>query len=126
MKNEESAMPTLGEELKRLRALKGWSLRQVEEKTDNKVSNSYLSQLESGAVREPSPNVLYALAKAYNVSYPALMTLAGYVVPRAGHGKPVGQGSSVAFNAINLSPEEEQVVLDFIQFRRQQKQKRDS
>src|SRR5260370_24796855 len=116
-------MPTLAEELKRLRALKGWSLRQVEEKTDGKISNSFLAQLESGAVKEPSPNMLYALAKAYSVSYPALMTLAGYVVPRAASGKSVGHGS-IAFNAINLSPEEEQVVLDFIQFQRQQKQKR--
>jgi HTH-type transcriptional regulator, competence development regulator len=113
-------MPTLAEELTRLRAMKGWTLRQVEEKTQRKVSNSYLYQLESGAVKEPSPNVLFELASAYGASYPGLMTLAGYVVPRRaatpGH-------QAVAFNAMNLTPEEEQDVLDFVQFRRQQRQK---
>lgn len=112
-------MPSLADELKRLRALKGWSLRQVEERTQESVSNSYLSQLESGSVKEPSPNVLYELAKVYGVSYPALMSLAGYVVPDA---KKQGTGS-VAFSALNLSPDEERMVLDFIQFQRQQKKK---
>src|SRR6266404_3705085 len=91
-----SDMPSLGEELKRLRALKGWSLRQVEEKTKGKVSNSYLSQLESGLVKEPSPNVLYELAKVYDVPYTHLMRLAGYVVPRAA--KNEAEHGSVAFN----------------------------
>lgn len=115
-------MPSLGEELKRLRALKGWSLRQVEEKTKGKVSNSYLSQLESGMVKEPSPNVLYELGKVYDVPYIDLMRLAGYVVPRAATN--TSGGGSVAFNAMNLTPDEEEMVLDFIQFQRKQKRKR--
>jgi len=115
-------MPSLGEELKRLRALKGWSLRQVEERTKENVSNSYLSQLENGSVKEPSPNVLFELAKVYGVPYPALMELAGYVVPNAKN-KGTSNGS-IAFNALDLSPDEERMVLDFIQFQRQQKQKK--
>src|SRR5260370_25007072 len=111
---EEFAMPSLGEELKRLRELKGWSLRQVEEKTNNKVSNSYLSQLESGAVKEPSPNVLYALAKVYGVSYPALMTLAGYVVPRpAGGNRP--SRISIAVSAMNPNSDQGPESVDFVQ-----------
>src|SRR2546425_8783090 len=74
-------MPTLGDELARLRRLKGWTLRDVEEKTKKKVSNSYLYQLESGIVKEPSPNILYELARVYDVSYGKLMRLAGFMVP---------------------------------------------
>lgn len=125
LRSKESAMPTLAEELRRLRELRDWSLRQVEERTDGKVSNSYLSQLESGIVKEPSPNVLYALAKAYGVPYSSFMSLAGYIVPRA-HGNSRAGTHSVAFNAMNLSPKEEQDVLDFIQFRRKRKPRRDS
>jgi len=112
---------SLAEELKRLRAMKGWSLRQVEDKTQKKVSNSYLYQLESGAVKEPSPNVLFELANVYDASYPGLMKLAGYMVPTKSHQKT----ESVAFNALNLTREEEQEVLDFVQFQRQQRKKRE-
>jgi len=45
-----------------LRMAKGLSLRRVEEVTRNTVSNSYLSQLESGKIHKPSPNVLRSLA----------------------------------------------------------------
>lgn len=113
-------MATLAEELKRLRALKDWSLRQVEAKTEGRVSNSYLYQLENGAVKEPSPHVLFELSKAYGVPYASLMSVAGYVVPKAGKPGRI----SIAFNALNLNKEEEQEVMDFIEVRRKQKYKK--
>ena len=49
------------------------SLRSVEEASGNQVSNAYLSQLESGKIRKPSPHILYALSTALGVSYEDLM-----------------------------------------------------
>src|SRR4030095_13288460 len=46
----------LGAMLAGLRTAKGLSLREVEEATGKAVSNAYLSQLENGKIRKPSPN----------------------------------------------------------------------
>lgn len=67
----------LASELKQLREIRGYSLRQVEKATG--VSNAYLSQLERGDAAKPSPEKLARLAKFYDVSYEQLMVLAGYL-----------------------------------------------
>ena len=115
-------MPTLGKELARLRSLNKWTLRDVEEKTNRKVSNSYLYQLENDRVKEPSPNILYELARVYDVPYAGLMKLAGFVVPASG-AEPSRGRAGVAFNSLDLSEEEEQDVLDFVEFLRRKKKK---
>ncbi len=109
-------MATLGGELASLRKLKGWSLREVEDKSGKKVSNSYLYQLENDKVKEPSPNILYVLATVYGASYADLMRLAGFVVPAAK--KASATQNSVAFNAMGLTEAEEGEVLDFVEFLR--------
>ncbi|MHC4933777.1 MAG: helix-turn-helix domain-containing protein, partial [Planctomycetota bacterium] len=48
----------LGTLLADLRMAKGLSLREVEEATGKAVSNAYLSQLENGKIKKPSPSVL--------------------------------------------------------------------
>lgn len=116
-------MPTLGQELYRLRSLKGWTLRDVEEKTRKKVSNSYLYQLESDNVKAPSPNVLHDLSLVYDASYPELMKLAGFVVPRSSP-KASSTSASVAFDALNLTDAERNEVMDFVEFMRRKKKKR--
>lgn len=81
MKKEEASEADssgVGSYLAELRQSRGYSLRQVEEKTKRAVSNAYLSQLEHGKVKQPSPNVLYSLATAYDVEYDTLMSKAGY------------------------------------------------
>jgi HTH-type transcriptional regulator, competence development regulator len=113
-------MSTLGQELSRLRSLKGWTLRDVEEKTKKKVSNSYLYQLENGSVKEPSPNILYELAVVYGASYPDLMKLAGFVVPSSSPNAS-RTSTSVAFNALDLTSQETEEVMDFIEFMRRKK-----
>ncbi len=113
-------MATLGSELARLRKLKGWSLRDVEDKTKKKVSNSYLYQLENDNVKEPSPNILYVLANVYEASYGDLMRLAGFIVPNPNQRTAHHQGS-VAFNAMHLTNDEEERVLDFVEFLRSRK-----
>src|SRR4051812_46140508 len=110
-------MPTLGGTLAKLRALKGWSLRDVEHKTKKKVSNSYLNQLENDNVKEPSPNILYQLARVYEVEYSELMKLAGFIVP-TGAANASSRKGSVAFSALNLSEDEEKQVLDYVEFLR--------
>lgn len=46
-----------------LRKEKGWTLRQVEDATG--ISNSYLSQLESGKIKKPSQSVVTKLINFY-------------------------------------------------------------
>jgi transcriptional regulator with XRE-family HTH domain len=113
-------MATLGSELTRLRKLKGWSLRDVEEKTKRRVSNSYLYQLENDNVKQPSPNKLCVLADVYEASYSDLMQLAGFIAPNTNH-RTARHQSSVAFNAMDLTADEENEVLDFVEFLRSKK-----
>jgi transcriptional regulator with XRE-family HTH domain len=117
-------MPTLGQELSRLRRLKGWTLRDVEDQTKRKVSNSYLYQLESDNVKEPSPHILYELSVVYGASYPGLLELAGFVVP-ASSPQASHNSASVAFSALDLTDEEREDVMDFIEFRRRKRKRSD-
>jgi len=116
-------MATLGGELARLRKLRGWSLRDVEQESKKKISNSYLYQLENDNVKQPSPNILFILANIYGASYSDLMQLAGFAVPTASKGN-VRHPTSVAFKALDLTPDEEERVLDFVEFLRSKKGKR--
>ena len=79
---------TIGEELKRLRLLKGETLREVEKATE--VSNAYLSQIETNKINEPSPRILQKLAAHYDASYEKLMEAAGYLTPRGSGAKSEG------------------------------------
>lgn len=80
-------MANLGTELRRLRHDRGWSLREVADKSGGVVSQGYIAQLEHGLDPRskkpisPSPQVLKALASVYGVSYEYLMQLAGYLDP---------------------------------------------
>ncbi|MFM9949464.1 MAG: helix-turn-helix domain-containing protein [Saprospiraceae bacterium] len=73
-------MPNYGSYIKALREAKSLTLRQVEKQTD--ISNAYLSQLETGKVKQPSPLNLHKLAQLYEVSYETLMEKVGYPVPQ--------------------------------------------
>jgi transcriptional regulator with XRE-family HTH domain len=110
----------LGSLLADLRVAKGLSLRQVEEATDKAVSNAYLSQLEKGKIRRPSPNVLHGLAEVYAVPYEALMEKAGYLLPSAG--KAGARRKRLAAFAIDdLTAEEEEELLKYLAFLRSRK-----
>jgi transcriptional regulator with XRE-family HTH domain len=106
----------LGALLADLRTAKGLSLREVEEATGRAVSNAYLSQLENGKIRKPSPNVLHSLAKVYVVPYEALMEKAGYLLPSA---NGAGRRQRLAVFAIDdLTAEEEEELLKYLAFLR--------
>lgn len=109
MDNQQNS---LGDFLKASRNAKQLSLRDVERQVG--ISNAYLSQLESGKIRNPSPNVLHKLASLYNVFYRELMQLAGYPVPEASE-------SSATRLAARIGPvtqEEEQELIDYLAFLR--------
>jgi transcriptional regulator with XRE-family HTH domain len=106
----------LGALLADLRTAKGLSLREVEEATDKAVSNAYLSQLENGKIKKPSPNVLHSLAEVYAVPYETLMERAGYLLPSENGG---GRRRRLAAFAIDdLTAEEEEELLKYLAFLR--------
>jgi transcriptional regulator with XRE-family HTH domain len=107
----------LGAILADLRTAKGFSLREVEEATGKAVSNAYLSQLEHGRIRKPSPDVLHNLAEVYVVPYEALMEKAGYLLPSEDGGG--GRRKRLAAFAIDdLTAEEEEELLRYLAFLR--------
>ena len=111
----------LGALLADLRTAKGLSLREVEEATDKAVSNAYLSQLENGKIKKPSPNVLHSLAQVYVVPYEALMEKAGYLLPSEDGGGRRKRKRLAAFAIDDLTAEEEEELLKYLAFIRSRK-----
>lgn len=109
--------PRLGSYLKSLRDAKGLSLRDVGEKAG--ISNAFLSQVESGKVKQPSPVMLYKLAELYAVPYAVLMERAGHPVPEAV--TPASRSGSPVFQRLGrITEEEEQALLAYLAFLRSQ------
>jgi transcriptional regulator with XRE-family HTH domain len=122
--------------LRDLRRARRLTLREVEERSS--VSNSYLSQVENGHIRQPSPHVLQKLAEAYGVAYEHLMMRAGYIRPDAlppaevreapgaydtAPAAPTRAGWAFSIPE-DLSADEEielQNFLDYLRFRRQKR-----
>lgn len=113
--SDQQRAEALGAYLKSLRTGLDLSLRQVEEISDNQVSNAYLSQLENGKISKPSPHILHALAAAYNAPYEKLMERAGYIpatttaAPRAAK-----HGRAATCSIEYLTAEEEKALLTYL------------
>lgn len=105
-------MSNYGEYFKALREAKGLTLREVEKQTD--VSNAYLSQLESGKIKQPSPITLHKLAQFYEVKYEVLMSKVGYPVPNTG--VEMKKQNAISHRLGNLSQEEEMELLEYLKF----------
>jgi transcriptional regulator with XRE-family HTH domain len=120
---------SLGELLKELRLANGLTLRDVEGITG--ISNAYLSQVENGQIKQPSPNFLHKMAGALDYPYESLMEKAGYVVPRKETGISKGAKRSeeqerafAIFSSVkNLTEEEAEALLEFLNWRRSRKRK---
>ena len=104
----------LGTYLASARNRKGLSLRTVETATG--ISNAYLSQLETGKIREPSPSNLHKLAEIYGIPYASLLELAGHPVP-GGRSARVS-GSSLVARLGPTTKEEEDALADYLAFLR--------
>jgi len=110
---------SLAEYITHLRTVKRLSLRDVEAATENRISNAYLSMLEHGKIRNPSPNFLYDLSKVYGVSYETLMEKTGY--PPPSNEKP--SKTSSPFADKELSPEEKEELIKHLAFLRSRNRK---
>jgi HTH-type transcriptional regulator, competence development regulator len=109
---------SLGDYLASQRKVKKLTLRQVEEATDKEVSNGYLSQLEHDRISKPSPNVLHKLADVYGISYEVLMEKAGYIKDVASRKVGERHGRIATFAKDDLTPEEEEALLQYLAFLR--------
>lgn len=71
----------IGQYLRKVREEKGgkgfWSVRSVAKRAN--ISNSYLSQLELGQIKQPLPDILKKLSSALRVPYEELLHQAGYL-----------------------------------------------
>lgn len=111
---------SLGQCLKDLRESKMLTLREVEKKTG--VSNPYLSQLESGKIRKPSPLILDKMARFYDVPYSLLMEKAGYPAPRTEESQP---GENNLLRRLgHISQSEERDLLEYLAFIRSRPKRR--
>ena len=88
----------------------------MEEATHNAVSNAYLSQLENGKIRRPSPNVLLSLASVYAVPHETLMEKAGYLP--SSEGGAAGERKLAAFAIGDITAGEEEELLQYLAFLR--------
>ncbi len=113
----------LGQFLSALRISKGLTLREVEEATNKEISNAYLSQLENGRIKKPSPNILYSLANIYGTSYEGLMSRAGYILATSKGDKTSKGRRLAAFANESLTSEEEEELLKYLAFLRSKRRR---
>lgn len=122
---------TLGELLKELRTANKLTLREMERRSG--ISNAYLSQVESGQIKQPSPNYLHKMAEVLNYPYDALLERAGHIVP--GQNKPRKQPKAknqspeqakafAIFSSIkDLTEDEAEALVEFLNWHRSRKGK---
>jgi HTH-type transcriptional regulator, competence development regulator len=94
----------------------GLTLREVEAKTG--ISNAYLSQLEGGKIKEPSPKTLHKLCELYGCSYSLALELAGYPVPTE---QKLPVAARFAARIGKTTQDEEAALLEYLQFLRSRK-----
>lgn len=109
---------TLGEYIQAARNRLGLSLRAVEEAIG--ISNAYLSQLEQGKIKQPSPGILYKLSDAYKVPYADLFRLVGYPLPDTSFDtKSAAQASRIG----PITQDEEESLIEYLEFLRSRNQR---
>lgn len=109
---------SLGSVLRQARDLKKITLRAAETLTG--ISNAYLSQLENDKIKKPSADILHKLAIAYKIDFNYLLQIAGLVE------KPTTENVSFGnfvFSKENLTKDEEEELLQYLQFMRDRKKK---
>src|SRR5215831_8270718 len=106
--------------LRTARERKGLTLRAVEQATE--VSNAYLSQLESGKIKQPSPVVLHKLSQLYGVSYADAMRFAGYPVPDENEREE--RAARMSGPLTDLTEEEETELAEYLTFIRMRRRRR--
>jgi transcriptional regulator with XRE-family HTH domain len=116
MKNND-----LGTFLRTARELKQLSLRGVEKAIG--ISNAYLSQIESGKISQPSPNILHKLCELYEIPYSDVMRLAGYPIPDENDEKGTRSGLPPSIGSI--TEEEEEALIEYLAFLRSRRSRKE-
>jgi transcriptional regulator with XRE-family HTH domain len=110
----EGQKQQLGPFLRAARERRALALRAVERATG--LSNAYLSQLESGKIRQPSPVVLHKLAELYEVPYGVMLEQAGYPAPA---GERVSGAPVIVDSRLGpLNADEEAALKEYLDFLR--------
>ncbi len=113
---------TLGDFLKSAREAARLTLREVEAKTDGRVKNGYLSQIENHQVVRPSPNILWELAELYGLDYAELLRKAGHRVPEPGVRGQNRVVPGIPLSALrDLDEEDRSDLLEYLAFLKQRK-----
>ena|SRR5258708_6102284 len=60
---------TFGDYLRKLREVRGWTQEEVERRSGGALSREYLSLLESGKRKSPSPPICKVIARVYGASW---------------------------------------------------------
>lgn len=117
----EEQKKNLGSFLRGGRERRSLTLRAVERATG--VSNAYLSQVESGKIRQPSPLVLHKLAELYELPYTLLLEQAGYPAPTAENAakKPTVVDSRLG----PITSDEENALRQYLEFLRSRRGRRE-
>jgi hypoxanthine phosphoribosyltransferase len=119
--SKKSSRGPLGEYLHRLRSDRGLSLRETVERVGtDKLSRSYLSQVETGRIKRPNPEILSDLVTAYQADYAELLRRAGYSgieVERGGRRSRARSGFEwLPPETSRLDPKEQEAVAQYIEF----------
>ena len=110
-------MKRLGRLLADARKQRKLTLRAVEDTVG--ISNAYLSQLENGKVRAPSPVVLHKLSELLRLSYASMMHEAGHPIPK--NVKQSARDGRFAARVGNVTEEEEDALVEYLMFLRSRK-----
>ncbi|MDX2007112.1 MAG: helix-turn-helix transcriptional regulator [Meiothermus sp.] len=108
------AAEQLGLYLRSARTSKGLTLRDVERETG--VSNAYLSQLEGGKIKQPSPAVLQRLTDFLEADFMEVMRLAGHPVPVVS--QPSQTLQNLARRIGRVTPDEADKIAEYVEFLR--------
>jgi transcriptional regulator with XRE-family HTH domain len=112
----QSDLKALGTFLRDSRSRHGFTLREVEAKID--ISNAYLSQLEGGKIKQPSPQILHRLCEHYGSPYTVALELAGYPVPQQSRTPAAARFAS---KLGKTTPDEEEALVEYLRFLRTRK-----
>lgn len=67
---------SLGGRIRKVREAKGWSIRRLAAEVG--MDHPYISRLEAGIFKQPSPEKLHRLAETLDLNYDDLFVVAGY------------------------------------------------
>jgi len=116
---KRSTSKEFGQYIKDIRLAKNMTIREVEKLSDKKISNSYLSQLETGKIQTPSPTMLEIISETYGCSYQALMEKIGYLKKQ----NIEKLGNSEFFMNEKLTQKEEAELIKYLGFLRNKDKK---